>query len=103
MLIKKHKILFIFLIVSSFAFSQHRSYTDKYEYRKKRHEFTLGLGAANCLTDLGGSYISDPNTEKSQIDFLIKVSDNALTLVFYKKRAESPPLFKLYYLIYHIT
>ena len=78
MLIKKHKILFIFLIVSSFAFSQHRSYTDKYEYRKKRHEFTLGLGAANCLTDLGGSYISDPNTEVSQIDFLRSIYDTDL-------------------------
>ena len=62
----------------SIVFSQHRSYIDKYEYRKKRHEVTLGLGASNCLTDLGGSFISDPNTEVSQIDFLRSVYDTDL-------------------------
>ncbi|MAJ05286.1 MAG: hypothetical protein CL827_00295 [Crocinitomicaceae bacterium] len=62
----------------SIVFSQHRSYNDKYEYRKKRHEVTLGVGASNCLTDLGGSFISDPNTEVSQIDFLRSVYDTDL-------------------------
>ena len=63
---KKHNLFLIILFISSFAYSQHRSYTDKYEYRKKRHEVTFGLGASNCLTDLGGSFISDPNSEESQ-------------------------------------
>ncbi|GIR59469.1 MAG: hypothetical protein CM15mP65_20500 [Crocinitomicaceae bacterium] len=51
------RILFV-LIFTSFCISltgQHRSYYDKYEYRKKRHEINFGLGASGCLTDLGGS------------------------------------------------
>jgi hypothetical protein len=78
MLNKKHNFFFILLIISSFAYSQHRSYTDKYEYRKKRHEVTFGIGASNCLTDLGGSFISDPNSEESQIDFLRSIYDTDL-------------------------
>lgn len=78
MLNKKHNLFFIILFISSFAYSQHRSYTDKYEYRKKRHEVTFGLGASNCLTDLGGSFISDPNSEESQIDFLRSIYDTDL-------------------------
>ena len=78
MLIKKHNLFLIILFISSFAYSQHRSYTDKYEYRKKRHEVTLGIGASNCLTDLGGSFISDPNTEETQIDFLRSIYDTDL-------------------------
>ena len=45
---------------------------------KKRHEVTFGLGASNCLTDLGGSFISDPNSEESQIDFLRSIYDTDL-------------------------
>ena len=78
MLNKKHNLFLIILFISSFAYSQHRSYTDKYEYRKKRHEVTFGLGASNCLTDLGGSFISDPNSEESQIDFLRSIYDTDL-------------------------
>ena len=51
------RILF-FLIFTSLCISltgQHRSYYDKYEYRKKRHEINVGIGASGCLTDLGGS------------------------------------------------
>ena len=62
MLNKKHNLFFILFFVSSFAYSQHRSYTDKYEYRKKRHEVTFGLGASNCLTDIGGNYSVDPSS-----------------------------------------
>lgn len=65
----------IFTLSLSVVFSQHRSYVDKYEYRKKRHEFTVGLGASNCLTDLGGSFISDPNKEIDQIEFLRSIYD----------------------------
>jgi hypothetical protein len=78
MLNKKHNLFLIILFISSLAYSQHRSYTDKYEYRKKRHEVTLGIGASNCLTDLGGSFISDPNSEESQIDFLRSIYDTDL-------------------------
>ena len=53
---QKAQSFLIILFVSSFAYSQHRSYTDKFEYRKKRHEINIGLGASNCLTDLGGNY-----------------------------------------------
>ena len=62
MLNKKHNLFLIILFISSFAYSQHRSYTDKYEYRKKRHEVTFGLGASNCLTDIGGNYSVDPSS-----------------------------------------
>jgi hypothetical protein len=31
-----------------------QGYYNKYAYRKKRHEVTLGAGASSCLTDLGG-------------------------------------------------
>ena len=51
------RILF-FLIFTGLCISltgQHRSYYDKYEYRKKRHEINVGLGASGCLTDIGGS------------------------------------------------
>ena len=70
MLNKRHNLIFILFIVSSYAFSQHRSYTDKYEYRKKRHEINIGLGASNCLTDLGGRYSADPSSNISS-----KISD----------------------------
>ena len=46
------------LVFTSFCISligQHRSYYDKYEYRKKRHEVKFGIGASGCLTDLGGA------------------------------------------------
>ncbi len=46
------------LIFIGFYFNilgQHRSYYDKYEYRKKRHEINFGIGASGCLTDLGGA------------------------------------------------
>ena len=78
MLSNKRNLFLIILFISSFAYSQHRSYTDKYEYRKKRHEVTLGIGASNCLTDLGGSFISDPNNEELQIDFLRSIYDTDL-------------------------
>ena len=48
----------LILALASFCislFGQHRSYYDKYEYRKKRHEINVGIGASGCLTDLGGS------------------------------------------------
>jgi len=51
------RILFV-LVLTSFCTSligQHRSYYDKYEYRKKRHEINFGIGASGCLTDLGGA------------------------------------------------
>ena len=51
------RILF-FVVFTSFCTSligQHRSYYDKYEYRKKRHEINFGIGASGCLTDLGGA------------------------------------------------
>ena len=78
MFIIKYTYTLVFVTLFSIVFSQHRSYNDKYEYRKKRHEVTLGVGASNCLTDLGGSFISDPNTEVSQIDFLRSVYDTDL-------------------------
>ena len=78
MFLVKYTYTLVFVILFSIVFSQHRSYNDKYEYRKKRHEVTLGVGASNCLTDLGGSFISDPNTEVSQIDFLRSVYDTDL-------------------------
>ena len=55
---KRHIVSIALLLLTYSVYSQHRSYTDKYEYKKKRHEVTLGLGAANCLTDLGGSFMS---------------------------------------------
>ena len=78
MFLIKYTYTLVFVTLFSIVFSQHRSYNDKYEYRKKRHEVTLGVGASNCLTDLGGSFISDPNTEVSQIDFLRSVYDTDL-------------------------
>ena len=51
------RILFV-LVLTSFCSSligQHRSYYDKYEYRKKRHKINFGIGASGCLTDLGGA------------------------------------------------
>lgn len=47
--------LAIFLIPAVVVNAQHRAYYDKYEYKKKRHEINLGIGASSCLTDLGGS------------------------------------------------
>ena len=55
-----HTIIYIFSF--SVVFSQHRSFVDKYEYRKKRHEVTVGLGASNCLTDLGGKFSVSPES-----------------------------------------
>ena len=51
------RILFVLVLTSfcSSLFGQHRSYYDKYEYRKKRHEINFGIGASGCLTDLGGA------------------------------------------------
>ena len=46
MLPKGHIVSIVLLLLTASVFSQHRSYTDKYEYKKKRHEVTLGLGAA---------------------------------------------------------
>ena len=87
----------VFVILFSNVFSQHRSYNDKYEYRKKRHEVTLGVGASNCLTDLGGSFISDPNTEVSQIDFLRKLNFQSEFSDFVKteQRKSAESAFKL--------
>ena len=56
--IKFWKRILLVLVYTSFCISligQHRSYYDKYEYRKKRHEINLGIGASGCLTDLGGA------------------------------------------------
>tara|TARA_Y100000991_G_scaffold101986_1_gene76900 strand:+ start:559 stop:1872 length:1314 start_codon:yes stop_codon:yes gene_type:complete len=87
MLNKKHYIIFILFIVSTLAYSQHRSYTDKYEYRKKRHEVNIGLGASNCLTDLGGNFSVNPSSSinskisdenSNQIKFLRSIYDTDL-------------------------
>ncbi|MFL2564907.1 MAG: hypothetical protein ACJ0QN_03835 [Parvicellaceae bacterium] len=87
MLNKKHNLFLIILFISSFAYSQHRSYTDKYEYRKKRHEVTFGLGASNCLTDIGGNYSVDPSSNinskisegnSNQFKFLRSIYDTDL-------------------------
>ena len=78
MLPKGHIVSIVLLLLTASVFSQHRSYTDKYEYKKKRHEVTLGLGAANCLTDLGGSFMSGENNDGSQIEFLRSFYDTDL-------------------------
>jgi hypothetical protein len=87
MSIFKFKILAIILFLCSFAYSQHRSYTDKYEYRKKRHEVTIGLGASNCLTDLGGDFSVNPSSSinsniqdgsNNQFNFLRSIYDTDL-------------------------
>ena len=59
----------LLLLSPLFSIGQHRSYYDKYEYRKKRHEINFGLGASGCLTDLGGSdfdisYYEENSTRK---------------------------------------
>ena len=78
MLCRRHIVSIAILLLSGSFFSQHRSYTDKYEYKKKRHEVTLGLGAANCLSDLGGSFMSGENSDGSQIEFLRSFYDTDL-------------------------
>lgn len=78
MLCRRHIVSIAILLLSGSFFSQHRSYTDKYEYKKKRHELTLGLGAANCLSDLGGSFMSGENSDGSQIEFLRSFYDTDL-------------------------
>ena len=50
-----NRTIVLLLLTPLFSIGQHRSYYDKYEYRKKRHEINFGLGASGCLTDLGGS------------------------------------------------
>ena len=47
--------ILVFSSICISLFGQHRSYYDKYEYRKKRHEINFGIGASGCLTDLGGA------------------------------------------------
>ena len=87
MLNLKSKLFTVILLVSSFVYSQHRSYTDKYEYKKKRHEFNLGIGATNCLTDLGGNYSVNPSSNinsnisdgnNNQYEFLRSIYDTDL-------------------------
>ena len=48
-------ILCVFAFCTTTTYSQSNAYYDKYEYRKKRHEINVGVGASSCLTDLGGS------------------------------------------------
>ena len=87
MLSKKHSLIFILFVFTSYVYSQHRSYTDKYEYRKKRHEVNFGIGASNCLTDLGGNYSLYPSSstnpqiregKSNQYKFLRSVYDTDL-------------------------
>ena len=44
-----------------------QGYYNRYEYRRKRHEITFGAGASSCLTDVGGSDLT--NTEFEQDGF----------------------------------
>ena len=46
-------LLVIFLGVPELLDAQ--GYYNRYEYRRKRHEITFGAGASSCLTDVGGS------------------------------------------------
>ena len=52
---QKISFILVFSSICISLFGQHRSYYDKYEYRKKRHEINFGIGASGCLTDLGGA------------------------------------------------
>ena len=52
---KRILLILVLISFSNCLISQHRSYYDKYEYRKKRHEINVGIGASGCLTDLGGA------------------------------------------------
>ena len=66
MFLNKHIHTIIYIFSFSVVFSQHRSFVDKYEYRKKRHEVTIGLGASNCLTDLGGKFSAFPESNTNE-------------------------------------
>ena len=41
-----------------------QGYYNRYEYRRKRHEITFGAGASSCLTDVGGSDLSNTDFEQ---------------------------------------
>ena len=47
-------LVFLVLFVTVPELINAQGYYNRYEYRRKRHEFTFGAGASNCLTDLGG-------------------------------------------------
>ena len=47
-----NRAIVLLLLTPLFSIGQHRSYYDKYEYRKKRHEINFGLGASGTVITL---------------------------------------------------
>ena len=90
-------ILLVLCLIFASIHSQNRGFYDNNEFKRKRHEFNFGIGASNCLTDIGGNYsvsgISENyDTLSSQIAFFRSIYDTDLS--------KSRPVFNAAY-IYH--
>ncbi|MEC8603826.1 MAG: hypothetical protein VXY47_05715, partial [Bacteroidota bacterium] len=51
---KTFNIFLVFAILFGSIIVLSQGYYNRYDYRRKRHEFTLGGGASNFLGELGG-------------------------------------------------
>ena len=49
----------IYLLFISTVFSQTKSYYDKIQFNRYKHEINFGVGLSSCQTDVGGSKYSD--------------------------------------------
>ena len=79
----KQYLFIISILICYSASSQNRGFYDNNEFKRQRHEINFGIGTANCLTDLGGSYSvsgigEDRDTLSSQIAFLRSIYDTDL-------------------------
>ena len=62
----KIKNIFIvgFILIYSTIFSQHKSFYDDDGFLKNRFEYNFGIGASSCLSDVGGSDLTESELKK---------------------------------------
>ena len=64
--------IIVLVLINSVILSQHKSFYDDEGFLKNRFEYNFGIGASSCLTDVGGSDLTEQELKKKFAGTLLR-------------------------------